>query len=311
MVPADLFSPTGELVSKKLIMLTGKGGIGKSTIAAAIGDLVAETGRRVLIVQNAALDQISPLFGHEPSFDQLLTVRPNLEVLNIDQVANFRDYIVEYLGYKRLYNTVFSNQVVRSLINAIPGWADVMLLGRLYFQCEIRGQHDLIIFDGPASGHFLNLMTTPDSVLAMGLGGPLMKETQRVKDFISDRSKCAMLYIGVPEELVVSECLDFLPRLIKMAPTQLAGILVNRSPIPNASPLQGSPAEVYAARHTEAAKEAFSLLRQGMLESDREIHRLPIQTIADRGFISEPLPAGFGRLFLDPTASPLTWDHPH
>ncbi len=282
-------------------MITGKGGIGKSLVAAALGQMVAESGRRVLVVQNAALDQISPLFGLPSVYDRVVTVQPQLDVLNIDSVANFRDYIVEYLGQRRLYDTVFSNRVVKSLINAVPGWADVMLLGRLLFECELRPQHDLVIFDGPASGHFYNLMTTPDSVLGMSLGGPLAKETQRVKSFLSDKNKCCSVYVAVPEELVISECLDFLPRLEKISHVTLAGLFLNKTP-PNQNSLVGaSPALDYARRSRASAAEATNSLKVGLSESSPTLRSLPIWGLPDLGFIDEPLKPGFGEQILTAT----------
>ncbi|MEN9835259.1 MAG: hypothetical protein RL011_1452 [Pseudomonadota bacterium] len=286
------------LLTKKLVIITGKGGIGKSLIAAALGQMVAESGRRVLIVQNAALDQVSPLFGFESAYDRLVTVQPRLGVLNIDSVANFRDYIVEHLGQRRLYDTVFSNRVVKSLINAVPGWADVMLLGRLLFECELRPQHDLVIFDGPASGHFLNLMTTPDSVLGMSLGGPLAKETQRVKAFLSDKSKCCSVLVTVPEELVVSECLDFLPRLHAVSPVALAGVFLNKTVTDQVKLTGTSPATEYARRTIAAAAEATAMLHEGIRAASPSLTELPIWSLPDLGFINEPLKAGFGEHLL-------------
>lgn len=285
------------ILAKKLVVITGKGGIGKSLIATALGQMVAESGRRALIIQNAALDQICPLFGLPSTYDKVVTVQAGLDVLNIDSVANFRDYIVEHLGQRRLYDTVFSNRVIKSLINAVPGWADVMLLGRLLFECELRPKHDLVIFDGPASGHFLNLMTTPDSVISMGLGGPMVKETLRVKEFLSDKTKCCNVVVTVPEELVVSECLDFLPKLHAKAPLALAGVFLNKTLLSPTEVATSSPAREYAHRIYAAAADATALLHKG-LGASPDLAALPIWSLPDVGFVDEPLAPGFGRHLL-------------
>ena len=282
------------LLSKKLVLVTGKGGIGKSTIATALGQLSAEAGRRTLIVQNAAVDQISPLFGLPSTYDRCVQVQPRLDVLNVDSVTNFRDYMVEHLGQRRLYDTVFSNRVVKSLINAVPGWSDVMLLGRLLFECELRPNHEFVIFDAPASGHFMNLMTTPDAVLAMKLGGPLHKETQRVRSFLADPSISTTVYVGVPEELVVSECLDFLPQLRKLSPSTLGGLFMNRLPRALADLTASSPARDYALRHHAAAAEALKVLRTGLQDPQINLSDLPVWSVPDLGYITEPLQPGFG-----------------
>src|SRR5690606_16574585 len=91
---------------------------------------------------------------------------------------------------------------------------------------------ELVIFDGHATGHFLSLMTTPDAVLDTRLGGPLVRETERVRDFLADPVKCGLVYVCVPEDLVVSETLDFLPRLAQKSPARLSAIIANRCPVP-------------------------------------------------------------------------------
>ena len=155
---------------------------------------------------------------------------PGITVINLNPQDNFRDFIIKHLGFAKLFEKVFTRPIVRSFIQMMPGIAELTLLGRLYYFCELdkEDRFDIVIFDGFASGHFHSLMKTPDAVLHSGMVGPIITETQRVRDYISDRSKTAVALVTVAEELVISEAIDFIGRLQKETQAPLASVIVNR-----------------------------------------------------------------------------------
>lgn len=293
------------MFARKLLLITGKGGIGKSLISAAIGQAAAERGARVLIVENAAVDQIAPIFGRPTIGHQTTRVYPGLECINLNAEENFRDYVVKHLGQKRLFESVLSHRVVQSFISVIPGLGELMFLGRLFYECELAPEprYDLVIFDAPASGHFMSLMTTPDAVLDSNLGGPLRRETERVKAFLADRSKAGILYIATPEELVVSEALDFLPRLAKAAPAELMAVLVNRMPTWSPASLDHEPhgaAQDFLLHQQNAATHALKTLKDGLSVS-ADLRSLPVVIIPEDTDLVEPLKQGEGRRLMGDT----------
>ena len=234
---AESQSLIDRLLTKKLVFVTGKGGIGKTLVAAALGQaaaarFVTEGRGDALITETALTDQIAPLFGHAPVGHRETEVAARLSTINLDPPLNFRDYVVKYLRQPGLYDRVFSNRLVQSFIDTVPGFAELMMLGRTFYTSELAPEPrpQFIAFDAFASGHFLSLMTTPDAVLAAGFGGPLARETERVKQFLSDSDKTGIVYVATPEELVVSEALDFLPKLFARSPARVVGIIVNRVP---------------------------------------------------------------------------------
>jgi anion-transporting ArsA/GET3 family ATPase len=289
---------TAPLFTKRLLLVTGKGGIGKSLVAAALGQAAAAAGKRVLLLESAADDHLAPMFGR-PALGHVETiVQPNLSVINLDPPETFREYVVKYLGQPKLFDKVFSNRVVQSFIHTIPGFAEVMMLGRLLYTAELAPapRHDLVVFDSWASGHFLSLMTTPDAVIHSTLGGPLVKETQRVRAFLADPAKCGIVYVGVPEDLVVSECLDFLPQLRDKSPAQVLSVVMNRMPpAPStaeaAAPAAVRPAVAYAAHRRAHAEGALAELERGLEAAGM---RLPLWLLPDLGFVDEPLAPDFG-----------------
>jgi arsenite-transporting ATPase len=286
------------LIDKRLLLVTGKGGIGKTLSAAALGQLAASRGKRVLIVEAAGEASIPPLFGKTAPIHVEVSLAPGLSTLNLDPAGNFRDYVVKHLGQPRLFDKVFNNKVVQSFISAIPGFAEVMLLGRLYYECELQPTPpDLVIFDGYASGHFLSLMTTPDAVLESDLGGPLARETDRVKKFLGDAKKAAVIYVTVAEELIVSECLEFLPLLKQKSPVAPAALFVNRLPPP--AVLGDGAAAAYAERRAASSRAARATLEQGLARLAEGGLPLMLRDLKELGFVDEPLAADFGRTWLE------------
>ena len=221
-----------NLLQKKVLLVTGKGGIGKTLLSAALAQAAAAQGKKVLLLEFGAVDQIAPLFGVPHVGHERREVAPQIFCANLNPKDNFRDFVVKYLGQKKLFDRVISHRVIQTLIKTIPGLAELMILGRLYFEGAVAPgvRFDLIVFDGPASGHFLNMMTTPDAVLQSNIIGPVRKETERVKNFLSQKDQVGCLYVTIPEELVISEALDFIPLLQAKSPAALAGVVVNKVP---------------------------------------------------------------------------------
>lgn len=290
------------LLALKLLLVTGKGGVGKTLVTATLGQALAAEGRGALLVESAATDQIAPLFGKAPGpKHEEAVLGERLGAINLDPPENFREYVVKYLNQPFLYEKVFNHRVVKSFINTIPGFSELMMLGRLFYAVELKPspRYPTVVYDGFASGHFLSLMTTPDAVLQSSLGGPVAKESERIKAFLGDTTKCGIVYVATPEELVVSEALDFLPKLREKAPAKLAAIVVNRVP-PVPAPGSDAASQFTAARRARAEQALVTLTRG--LERLRAEHGLdvPVYLLPELGSVDEPFAPDFGtRLWAD------------
>jgi|GEM_PF-762120 len=291
----------GLLGTRKLLFVTGKGGIGKTLVSVALAQAAAATGRKVLLVESSSRDQIAPLFGLDPVGHHETEAANGIRCINLNAAGNFREYITKYLGQVKLFETVLSHRVVQSFFSTIPGLAEAMMLGRLYYTCDVRNaddRPDLVICDSPASGHFLSLMTTPDAIVGSGLAGPILRDTGKVRDFLRRKQDVGIIYVCTPEPLVVSEAVEFLPEIQEKSPAVLCGVIVNRIP-PLASSGSGfgagdSVLVDYLRERSAKAQAALDQLRVSI----KKFPGIMFMGLRDLGFVDDPLPADFYRTFL-------------
>lgn len=218
-----------RLSDLKLLFITGKGGTGKTLFSAAFAKEQAALGKKVLLVESTSLEQLPLLFGHDQTIGHREEeIADNISCINLNLRDSFREYVADHLGMAKLYEKVFDRAIVRSFLEALPGLGEVMLLGRLYHTCELRDRYDLVIFDAPATGHFTNLLGTLDSVLNSGLIGPLVAEVSRVKEFLANPKRCGVVFMSLPEPLVINESLDFVEKMQKLVPVQIVQVFLNR-----------------------------------------------------------------------------------
>src|SRR5579863_7291152 len=146
-----------DVLDRRLILVAGKGGVGRSTVAAAIAGRCAAAGRKTLLFETNANDRFGSYFDKPTVGSELAQLTPNLWAVNTTPAAALAEYGLMILKFKSVYEMVFENRVTRAFLRAIPGLDDYTMLGKAWFHTidDKRGkpEWDTVVFDMPASGH--------------------------------------------------------------------------------------------------------------------------------------------------------------
>jgi anion-transporting ArsA/GET3 family ATPase len=276
-----------------VIVIAGKGGVGKTTMSAAMARMAAAAGKSVLIVELEGKSGIAHAFGRRGDLgyeeEELWPARGaggggsawiRARRLTPD------DALIEYLedhGLRRVSKRLARSGVLDVVATAIPGIRDVLVLGKVK-QLERAAVADLIVVDAPATGHAVTFLTSASGMLDAARGGPLRTQAQDVVELLTDPARCRVLLVSLPEELPVSETIETAYTLEDKAGIQLGPVIVNacdpepvgldrpvRDVMAAAGVQTGSPEHLAAleearvfrlARHAVSAEQVERLLRE-------------------------------------------------
>ena len=217
-----------------VLIVAGKGGVGKTTMAAAIARMASTTGRSVLIVELEGKSGITGAFGlgRGPGLRgggapgrRRAADRAWIRARRITP----DDALVEYLqdhGLRRVSKRLVSSGVVDVVSTAIPGIRDVLVLGKIK-QLEREEVADLIVVDAPATGHAITFLTSATGLVNAARGGPLRSQAQDVVELLGDPTRCRVILVTLPEEMPVSETIESAYTLEDKAGVQLGPVIVN------------------------------------------------------------------------------------
>jgi len=275
-----------------VLVVAGKGGVGKTTMTAALARMAADAGNSVLIVELEGKSGITAAFGRREDlgYEEVLLAPAALGAggAMTGPVRARRltpdDALMEYLedhGLRRVSKRLAHSGVLDVVSTAIPGIRDVLVLGKVK-QLEREALADLILVDAPATGHAITFLTSASGLVSAARGGPLRTQAQDVVDLLSDPARCRVILVTLPEELPVSETIESAYTLEDRAGVQLGPVIVNACD-PEPVGLERPAAEMAAAGggadrvppgHLAALEEArrFRLARHAV--SSDQVERL-------------------------------------
>ena len=201
------------MFKERLIVVSGKGGVGKTVIASAIADILARSGgqgdrggkKTVLVSFDAQFDR-------HPVFDVPLHYEPeeaahNLWVMRVDALAAMREYVRRKVPFSGMYDAFLKSRMFRDFAEAAPGFEELMCLGKLYDLATDSG-FERVVFDAPSTGHLKTLIDVPAATLKAVLVGPLNHNARRIQDLLMDPERTRVVLATLAEELAVREAME-------------------------------------------------------------------------------------------------------
>ena len=229
-----------ELLDRRLIVVTGKGGVGKSTVAAALALLAARGGKRVLVCEVNAQERVAPLLGAPASGPQVREALPNLFTVNVTPRDAMREYGLMVLRFRSIYDAVFENRLVRYFLRALPSLAELVMLGKVLHEVRVeergRPRWDLVVLDAPATGHAVQLLRVPGALLDTVPMGPLRRDAQWMHALLVDASTTAVAIVTLPEEMPVNEAIELDAAVRGVLGMPRGALVVNAMPEERFSP---------------------------------------------------------------------------
>jgi anion-transporting ArsA/GET3 family ATPase len=223
----------GALLDRRLIFVTGKGGVGKTTVAAALGLAAARAGQRVLVCEVGDQERLTAAFGLPPAGFRELEIEPGLSAFSV----NPEDAIAEWLEYqlhsRTLAGLLGGSRLFQYLATAAPGLAEMVTIGKIWELAQLERKtpsaapYDLVIVDAPATGHGLALLRAPQTFGDIARVGPINHQAEIVDSFVRDDAATAVIAVALAEEMPVSETLELERRLSDELGVKLDRVFVN------------------------------------------------------------------------------------
>ncbi|MFI5280025.1 MAG: ArsA family ATPase [Gemmatimonadales bacterium] len=212
--------------STQLIVVTGKGGVGKTVVAAALGRILADRGRRVLLLDADSRETLHRLFGAPPSGGDVVALTPRLSLLNVVPRTILDREVAQALRIRVLSNRVLASPIYQHFADGAPGHMELLPLGYALTVAEgdAKPKADLVIIDAPASGHGLALLAAPLLMSEVITTGPLGHMASRIAALVADPARCAIVLPTLAEEMAVQETLETIAaieRRIARAPSMV------------------------------------------------------------------------------------------
>jgi anion-transporting ArsA/GET3 family ATPase len=284
----------------QLLVVTGKGGVGKSTVAAALGAHLANRGRKVLLIEVDPRENLHQLLDTPPSGGDIVEAASNLWLQHVDPRELLDDLVKEKLKVGALVRKVLSSPIHLHFTEGAPGLKQTAVFGRALRLVEGHGpkqlrQPDVVILDAPASGHGIAWMAAPQLVSEVISSGPIGTMAALIADFLADRQRFGSIVVTTAEEMPVQEALELLQAMETRLDRQPELVVVNAlyppAPKPRAQDDEATRLWIRRRRVNEAELERLKS------KWDGPIAEIPLEPIDAGpvlvGVVGEHLAKGF------------------
>jgi anion-transporting ArsA/GET3 family ATPase len=203
-----------SLLDKRLIVVTGKGGVGKTTVAAALGLAAARSGKRTIVAEVSEQERLSGLFGRRALGHREGKLADGLHGISIDPDRAKEEWLRYQLKSSALAGLLGGSRIFQYLTAAAPGVDELVTIGKVWDLAQLERRvggtrpYDLAIVDSPATGHGVALLRAPRTYAQIARVGPIAKQARSIHNFLADPRTTGVLAVALPEEMPVNETID-------------------------------------------------------------------------------------------------------
>jgi anion-transporting ArsA/GET3 family ATPase len=215
------------LLDLKLLFVTGKGGVGKTTVASALALLASLRGKRVLICEVDAKGDVAGFYEAPPTGFNEREILPGLFAMTMDTEASLREYLKLQLKIPVVGRIGPLAKAFDFVATAAPGVREILTVGKLCYEVRERN-YDLVVVDAPASGHIIGQLSAPQAINNLVKVGLIRTQTDWMLDILSDPLRTGLVAVCTPEEMPVNETIELAERVREETTVQLSAVVVNR-----------------------------------------------------------------------------------
>jgi anion-transporting ArsA/GET3 family ATPase len=281
-----------DLLSKPLVVVTGKGGVGKSTVAAALGMAAAARGLRTIVAEVSARDDVSRALATEATSSATFVERDlgdGLHHISIDPESALEEYVKDQLP-RGVSDVLASSRMFAYLVAATPGLRELLTVGKVWELAQpdrrTPGAHpyDLVILDAPATGHGVAVLTAPGTFAGAARMGPVARQGGKIHAMLTDPERTAIVAVATAEEMPINETLTLRDALAdeplrqRLAAVVVNGVMPNRFRGAELTVLEAAPpSRAVRAARTEAARARAH--RSQLARLRRAVGDVPVRTL--------------------------------
>src|SRR6476661_8354793 len=227
------FLPVSVLLDKRLVVVMGKGGVGRTTVAAALGLAAARAGKRVMIAEVAQQERLSRVFRREGVGYSETKLSDNFYAMSVDPQRALDEYLSQQIPGP-LSGALLHNRIFEYFVAAAPGVRELTTIGKVWELAQLdrkygsTEQYDLVILDAPASGNGLALLQAPRTFGEIARVGPIRRRADMIHDFLRDPARTGVVSVALPQEMPVNETIEFREKLGEEMGIDVDAVVVNQ-----------------------------------------------------------------------------------
>ena len=194
-----------------MVIVTGKGGVGKTTVSVALGMRAAAEGKRTIVCEVSSQENASRMFEHTTVGFHEVELEENLWAISIDPDESMREYVLLQLKVRAMRDMLFRSRIFNYLAAATPGLKELVTIGKIWELAQLDRKvksgpkYDTVIVDAPATGHGVGFLQTPRTFANIARVGPIHSQAQTLDNFITDHENTGVAIVALPEEMPVNE----------------------------------------------------------------------------------------------------------